>query len=190
MKRIVLLSCLFAACLFSPRNAQAQYAPRIHRDHDGFVTQDWRRLSDDELIDLVGEDIYFDTVVGARKQYNAGRKLLTGGLIGIGAGYLAASGGTYMLAEISERRVRREMEDGRRYYNNWPESFYAGAGALLAITGYTALISGFMALEAGIPLRIIGQSRLNWVENDFNERQGLTCRFGPADHGFGLTLTF
>ena len=65
MKRIVLLSCLFAACLFSPRNAQAQYAPRIHRDHDGFVTQDWRRLSDDELIALVGEDIYFDTVVGA-----------------------------------------------------------------------------------------------------------------------------
>ena len=190
MKRIVLLSCLLFACLFFPRNAQAQYAPQIHRDRDGFVGQDGRRLSDAELIDLVGEDIYFDTVVGARKQYNAGRKLLTGGLLGVGLGYLAASGGTYMLVDVSERRVRREMEDGRRHYNNWPESFYAGAGTLLAITGYTALISGFMALDAGIPLKIIGQSRLNWVENDFNDRQRLTGRIGPAEHGFGLTLNF
>ena len=57
------------------------------------MNQDGRRLSDDELIDLIGEDIYFNTVVGARKQYNVGRKLLVGGLIGMGAGYLAASTG-------------------------------------------------------------------------------------------------
>lgn len=190
MKRVASLTVLFVACLCLALNAKAQYVHQIQRDHADFVNQDGRRLSDDELIDLIGEDIYFNTVVGARKQYNVGRKLLVGGLIGMGAGYLAASSGSYMLVEISERRVRRELEDSGRYYNTWPESFYAAAGTVLAITGYAALFSGFMALEAGIPLKTIGKNRLDWVEDDFNGHQNLTCRFGPTDHGFGLSLVF
>ena len=193
MKRILLIGGLIAALLTLAQVANAQYV-QIHRDGDSFVNNIGQTLSDAELIGLVGEDIYFDTVVGARKQYNAGRKLITGGLIGMGTGYLAASLGTYLLVVNSEDRVR-----SRQYQpnSNYPDQYYSGsdpvdavAGAFLTVTGYAALMSGYIALNAGIPLKIIGKSRLNWVENEFNERPAVTCQFGATPHGVGLTLQF
>ena len=192
MKRFLLISGLFAAFLCLTQNANAQYA-QIHRDGDTFVNNTGQTLSDAELIDLVGERIYFDTVVGARKQYNAGRKLITGGLIGMGTGYLAASLGTYMLVKNSGSTVyyyRYNDNYPDRYDYREPDSLGAVTGALLAVTGYAALMSGYLAINAGIPLKIIGKSRLNWVENEFNERPAVTCQFGPTPHGVGLSLQF
>ena len=193
MKRILLIGGLLAALLCLAQNASAQYA-RIHRDGAGFVDNRGMTLTDDALIDLIGEDVFFDTVIGARKQYNAGRKLITGGLIGIGAGYLAASLGTYMLVASSENSVRYYSANDNypyRYDYDDPDPLQAVTGALLAAGGYVALFSGYCALNAGIPLKIIGKSRLNWVENDFNDRaRGYSLQFGPAPSGLGLTLTF
>ena len=53
-----------------------------------------------------------------------------------------------------------------------------------------ATVLGGTALTVGIPFKAVGQSRLNWVENNYNERQGYTLRFGAAPHGAGLTLNF
>ena len=65
------------------------------------------------------------------------------------------------------------------------------AGALLLTGGYVAMFVGGALLEAGIPLRIIGQSRLNWVENDYNEySRNVSLHVGAAPHGVGLTLRF
>ena len=193
MKRILLIGGLLATLLCLAQNASAQYA-RIHRDGAGFVDNRGMTLTDDALIDLIGEDVFFDTVIGARKQYNAGRKLITGGLIGIGAGYLAASFGTYMLVASSESSVRYYSSNDNypyRYDYDDPDPLQAVTGALLAAGGYIALFSGYCALSAGIPLKIIGKSRLNWVENDFNDRaRGYSLQFGPAPSGLGLTLTF
>jgi hypothetical protein len=51
--------------------------------------------------------------------------------------------------------------------------------------------TGAVLLDVGIPFRVIGQSRLNWVENDYNERnRDITLHFGAAPSGIGLTLTF
>jgi hypothetical protein len=175
-----------AAFLCLAQNANAQYIPnQIHRAGAGFVDEHHRILSDNELIDAVGIDIFEDTVLGARKQYNAGRKLITGGAIGLGAGlvgtlagaaFIAASGATY----YEQGQTRYEIVDDG----------CAIAGASLLALGISAMTAGSAALSAGIPLKVIGQSRLNWVENDYNERQDYSLHVGAAPHGIGLTLQF
>lgn len=193
MKRFALLCGLVVALMCLTQNAKAQYIQQIHRDGAGFVDDRGMHLTNREVRDLVGEDVYFDTVVGAQKQYRAGRKLLIGGIIGLGAGYLSTAIGTYTLVANSEDAVR-----SRQYNGNYPDryeydsdSFEAAVGGLMAISGILAMAAGSAALSAGIPLKIIGQSRLNWVENDFNDRnRDFSLEFGAAPHGIGLTLNF
>ena len=197
MKRILLACGLAAALLGLSQNASAQYN-QIRRDGTNFVDQTGRALSDQALIDLVGEDVYFDTVVGARKQYNAGRKLILGGAIGLGAGCLSALGGAALLIANGTRPVvyyesgyRSNYPDRDYYYDDYGDGLGALAGGALLVGGYCAMIAGSLVLEAGIPLKIIGKSRLNWVENDFNDRsREASLRFGAAPSGLGLTLTF
>ena len=193
MKSISSFLCLLTAILCFAQSAQAQYTDQIHRNRDGFVDRIGQSLSDAELVDLIGEDIYFDTVIGARKQYNAGRKLILGGAIGIGAGYLAASYGSYLILASQGRRVAYD-DNYYGYYHQYDYTdsspFGTVAGSLLAISGYAALISGFLALDAGIPLKIIGQSRLNWVENNYNERQAWSVQLGPTPSGVGIAVRF
>ena len=187
MKKFAILCSIIAAFLCLAQNASAQYATEIHRDRAGFTDQVGRPLTDAELINLIGPEIYRETVIGARKQYNAGRKLIIGGAIGIGAGLVSAFGGFGVLA-ASHGNV---YYDGQ-YFDRYPDNETGEAiGVLMAATGYAAIIAGGVALDAGIPLNIIGKSRLNWVENDFNGRNhAVTARFGAAPHGVGLTMNF
>ena len=188
MKKFTILCGLVAAFLCLAQNASAQYATEIHRDRAGFTDQVGRPLTDAELINLIGPEIYRETVIGARKQYNAGRKLIIGGAIGMGAGLVSVLGGLGVLAASSEDYT---YYDGQ-YFDRYPDNETGEAiGVLMAATGYVAVIAGGVALDAGIPLHIIGKSRLNWVENDFNERShAVTARFGAAPHGIGLTMNF
>ena len=192
MKRFAFLCGLVAALICLTQNAQAQYIPQIHRDGAGFVDDRGMHLSNQEIRDLVGEDIYFETVVGAQKQYRAGRKLIVGGIIGLGAGYLSTAIGTYTLVENSERIVHHHNSDNYPdRYDYDTDSFGTVVGGLMAFSGILAMAAGSAALSAGVPLKIIGQSRLNWVENDFNERnRDFSLEFGAAPHGVGLTLKF
>lgn len=183
MKRLLLIGGLVAAFLCLAQNAGAQYV-QIHRDGAGFVDNQGMFLSDQALIDLVGEDVYFDTVVGARKQFDAGRKLIRSGAICAGAGMTGILVGTVALAT-----------SGMGYdYNS--QTYYdmdgqAALGGLLMFSGCLAAVTGGLLLDAGIPLKIIGKSRLNWVENDFNERsRGYSLHVGAAPGGMGLTLQF
>ena len=186
MKRILSLCGLVAALLCITKNANAQYLPnQIHRDGAGFVDEHGRTLSDRELIEAVGIDIFEDTILGARKQYTAGRKLLTGGAIGLGAGLLGTLAGTAFVVASGATYY----ESGQTRYEIVDEG-YAIAGVALLALGGSAMAAGSAALAAGIPLKVIGQSRLNWVENDYNERQGYTLHIGAAPHGVGLTLNF
>ena len=186
MKKFFSLCGFVAAFLCLAQNANAQYLPnQIHRDGAGFVDEHHRMLSDGELIDAVGIDIYEETILGARKQYTAGRKLITGGAIGLGAGLLGTLAGVALLAAGSATYY----ESGQTRYEIADEG-YAVAGAGFLLLGVSAMAAGSAALTAGIPLKVIGQSRLNWVENDYNERQGYTLHVGAAPHGVGLTLNF
>lgn len=193
MKRFLMICGFIAAFLCLARPASAQYA-RIHRDGTKFVDNRGGTLSDRDLIELIGDDVFFDTVVGARKQYNAGRKLIRGGAISMGAGVLAMIGGAAVMYASGGSGYYSDY-----YYGNYPERYYYGggsetgmaSGALLYVTGAIATTVGALVLEAGIPLKIIGKSRLNWVENDFNDRsRDASVHFGAAPSGLGMTLTF
>jgi hypothetical protein len=58
------------------------------------------------------------------------------------------------------------------------------------VIGSVATALGGTALTVGIPLKIIGQSRLNWVENDYNDRQRISLNVGATPSGVGLALRF
>ena len=183
MRNLTIFCGLVAAFLCLAQNANAQYLPaQIHRDGDGFVDEHRRGLSDSELIDAIGIDIFEDTVIGARKQYNAGRKLITGGAIAAGAGLLSWLGGMASIAAAGAT----QRSNGELYFE---DDALAVGGALMIVSGGIAMSLGSCALSAGIPLKVIGQSRLNWVENDYNDRN-YSLHVGAAPHGVGLTLNF
>ena len=184
MKKVLILSGLVAAFLCLTQTVSAQYVPsRIHRDGATFVDGRGRTLSDGELIDAIGEDIFAETVIGARKQYTIGRKLLISGIAGTGVGIAGLVGGAALVATAGPH----ETANDDIYFDDKDK---AEAGFVVMAIGTIATVLGGTALSAGIPLKVIGQSRLNWVENDYNERQGYALRFGAAPHGVGLTMNF
>ena len=171
--------------MFLTHNANAQYLPaQIHRDRADFVDNRGVVLSDQELIGLIGEDVFFDTVVGARKQYTVGRKLVVSGAAGLGVGLAGILGGTAMIAAAGPT----QENDGTVYFEN---DDLAVGGAAVMILGSIATALGGTALSIGIPFKAIGQGRLNWVENEYNDRaRNYSLHVGSAPHGMGLTLTF
>lgn len=197
MKRFAILCGLVVALMCLTQNAKAQYV-QIHRDGAGFVDNRGTHLSNQEIRDLVGEDVYFDTVVGAQKQYRIGRNLIRGGAITAGAGLASALTGVVILAANSEDRLvyyddvqyPGHVQYRERVYDDEDE-FACATGAIFLVGGYVAMLTGAALLEVGIPLKIIGQSRLNWVENDYNEySRNVSLHVGAAPHGVGLTLRF
>ena len=184
MKRIAILCGLVAAFLSFAQSAKAQYLPtQIHRDKATFVDERGRTLSDSELVNAVGAEIFTETVIGARKQYTAGRKLLISGIAGAGVGVAGILGGTAMVAAAGPHKDA----DDKLYFDDEDK---AVTGSVVVMLGTIATAMAGTALTVGIPLKVIGQSRLNWVENDYNERQGYTLHLGTAPSGVGLTVTF
>ena len=183
MKNLTIIGGLIAAFLCFAQNASAQYLPsQIHRDGDSFVDEKGHTLSDRQLIDAIGSNIYQETVVGARKQYNAGRGLIIGGAIGTGVGLLGTFSGLIMIAAAAETDKYGETRI--------TDDDLAYAGAAVMSTSLVAVALGGVALSTGIPLKAIGQSRLNWVENDYNSHRGYTLNVGATPHGVGLALRF
>ena len=194
MKKIAILCGLVAALLCLTQRANAQYV-QIHRDGAGFVDNRGMHLSNQEIRDLVGEDVYFDTVVGAQKQYRIGRNLIRGGAITAGAGLVSALTGVALIAANSEDRLVVYNDPQYRGYRERvytdEDEFATATGALFLVGGYLAMFTGATLLEVGIPLKIIGQSRLNWVENDYNDySRNVSLHVGAAPNGVGLTLRF
>ena len=184
MKKALILCGLVAAFLCLTQTANAQYRPdRIHRDGADFVDSRGRTLSDSELIDAIGADIFQETVIGARKQYTVGRKLLISGIVGTGVGIIGMVGGAALVAAAGPH----QNANNEVYFD---DNNKAETGAAVVLVGSLVTALGGTALSAGIPLKAIGQSRLNWVENDYNERQGYTLRFGATSHGVGLAVRF
>ena len=183
MKKALILCGLAAAFLSLTQTANAQYLPaQIHRDGASFVDERGRALSDSELIDAVGVDIFTETVIGARKQYTAGRKLLISGIAGLGVGVAGMLVGAGFIAAAGPH----QNANGEVYFD-YPDK--ADSGAVVVVLSSLATALGGAALSAGIPLKVIGQSRLNWVENDYNDRH-YSLHVGATPHGVGLSVRF
>ena len=164
---------LVAALLCLTQNANAQYA----RKGNHIVDSNGVALSNQEIIDLVGNDVYEQTVIGAWKQYKTGSSLITGGILGICAG-LAGSGLTGVKA-------------GKAGYNDLQTAVGNDASIAALYLGSSALISaGGAALSGGIVLKTIGKKRLNWVSEECNNASNVSFNVGATSNGVGLTLNF
>lgn len=170
---------LLAAFLCLTQNADAQY---VQRHKANLVDVNGNILSDTEVLDLVGEEIFHETYVGAQKQYNAGRKMLIGGAIGAGAG-LATSLIGFNLAYDSAYL----QENGKIAYRKEAE---AAIGFLCYYGGAVVACLGLSVLEAGIPLHIIGKKRLDWVAEEGSKASNVSFNVGATPNGMGLTLRF
>lgn len=178
MKRFAILCGLVAAFLCLAQSASAQYRPtKIHRVGTHFKA-DGNRLSDSELKDLVGEDIYNETVHGARFQMRLGTGLMWGGALCIGAGLAGAVYTGYRAAEANYDTFWEAVKSSKDIY-----SMYSKTVGVLTF--------GTSAFAVGIPIHIIGKSRLNWVEDHYNENaRDISCNFGLTPSGVGLVMTF
>ncbi len=184
MRKALILCGFVAAFLCLAQNTSAQYIPnQIHRDGSSFVDGNGRTLSDSELVDAIGEDIFSQTVIGARKQYTAGRKLLISGIAGLGVGIAGIVGGAAIIASAGPHQA----SNNDVYFDDKDK---AESGAIVAAIGTVAAVLGGTALSAGIPLKVIGQSRLNWVENNYNERHAASLHLGATPNGVGLAFRF
>ena len=182
MKKFALFCGLVAACLCLAQNANAQYAGPIHRSGAYLADMRGNILSDHEVLNLIGEQIYDETYVGASKQRKTGKTLIWTGLIGAGAGVAGAFVGAKMVAENAH-----QDSAGNLVYDNEEK---AKTGAAILAGGYVLSAVGGVLLDIGIPLSIIGKKRLNWVADDYNARKGLTYQIGATPNGIGFALNF
>ena len=181
MKRIAILCGLIAALLCLTQNASAQYARKGANivDKNGYV------LSDSQLINVVGQNVFDQTVVGARKQYKSGKRLIWGGIVGIAAGF---AGTVYSIVKLNDAGYTdvdlTSYEDLKVILDNDPSiaHMYLGSSALMSVGG--------TAFTAGVVLKTIGKKRLNWVEDQANAARGYSLNVGATPNGMGLYLNF
>ena len=180
MKRIaciisIQLLIAVAAMLFCSIDANAQYAqpaPQTLEIRSGRLTAEGgRTLSDNEVRLLVGDEIFQKTYVGARRQYNAGIALLSGGLVGVGAGIA-------LMVTADNSGVRSD-----NYYDECDGR--AALGALL-------MIAGGACIDVGVPFLIIGKRRLSWIAEDYNMKNSPAYSFNieGTSNGVGLVIRF
>ena len=173
MKKFALIIGLVAAFLCLAQNANAQYA----RKGANIVDQNGYVLSDSQLTKLVGNDVFQQTVVGARKQYKAGNGLVWGGVAGIGLGLAGA--------------VLTGIKVGKSNYNDVETALRNDSSIAAMYLGSTAVMSvGATAISAGIVLKTIGKKRLNWVEGQANAAKGYSLDLGATPYGVGLAVRF
>ena len=176
MKRIPILCSIIAVLLCLVQNASAQFA----RKGANLVDPSMTVLTDQQIISLVGQDIYEQTVVGARKQYKTGNGLIWGGVAGLGVG---AAGIAYTAVALA-RNNGSDFKDITSALADEPgiEAVYLGS--------YAAMSVGASLFTVGVILKSIGKGRLNWVNEQANAARGYTLNYGPTSHGVGVSLNF
>lgn len=181
MKKSLLILLLMLVPSFA---ALAQYVPSQIEQSKGRLLDDKGEVMPDFMVQrLVGETIFNETYVGAVKQYKTGKRLITGGIIGTGAG-LAVSGislGIFIADYIKIWGGTNDLWDafmGAKDSLSW---FYRG----FSIAGVGASV-----LTAGIVFKTIGWKRLEWVADEYNSRHPATLEFGLGEYGPGLVYRF
>ena len=165
---------IVAALLCLTQNANAQYA----RKGADLVSQNGVVLSDQDIVNLVGSDVFEQTVVGARKQYKAGKSLITGGIIGIGAGLAGAFVTGYKAGKAGYNDMQTALSDD-------------GSIAALYLASAAAASLGSAALTGGIVMKIIGNKRLDWVSEEADRVSGnVSLNVGATPNGMGIVLNF
>ncbi len=169
---------------FLPFLAHAQYVPSQIEQKKGRLLDDQGQVMPDYMVQrLVGDPVFEETYLGAVKQYKTGKRLLTAGIIGTGAG-LAVSGvslGVFMADYIKMWGSSQNLWSNFSNAKDSVSWFYRG----FSIAG-----AGVSVLTVGLIFKTIGWRRLEWVADEYNSRQPVTLQWGPGQYGTGLVLNF
>ena len=182
MKKLLFFCGLVTAFLCLAQNANAQYVGPIHREGANLADQRGNLLTDHEVLTLIGSDVYDKTYVGAQKQRKAGKTLIWSGVGGMVGGAVPYGVG---FSKITDKVNKDSSKDDIQ------KAFEGAPGSAGMVLGGTLLMAaGAIALDAGIPLAIIGKKRLDWVADDYNARKGVAYQVGATPNGVGIALRF
>jgi hypothetical protein len=184
MKKILVLVVLLALGSALAPDLKAQFAMPVTRQNANLVDRNGVILTDDDIIDLVGQDIYEETVVGARRQLRSGKALIIGGAAGIGTGMVL---NIFAHAAMAKNKVEhdRDMMDGHRDVY----TFGRAPGLFLLSAAFST--AGVLALGGGIAFRSIGKARLSWVAEQCNPRtKDVVLQWSATPGGAGLVMRF
>ena len=187
MRKIAILCGLVATFLCIAQSANAQYAPSsLRRDHGNLVDARGNILSDAEVLNLVGEQVYNETYVGAKKQYKIGHKLVWGGVAGTVVGLGAMVGGQSLFAN-NTYWAGNDVTEQTIHFSDEGKGM---AGLVLCVGGLLMTSLSSIALEVGIPFTVIGKKRLDWVASNYTSGGLLTYHVGATPNGVGIALNF
>ena len=186
---------LFAvlALLVLAFQAQAQEIPgpgRLEHSNGEFYL-DGQKLLPEQIQSVIGDDIYYETYKGAVVQRNTGKALLIAGGSSMGTGIALLAFGyvtTYKLANEYIQAIVRSANGNPSDYASIVSKAYGYEFMILG--GYVLTLAGSGLLSAGIPLFTIGNSRLNWIEKNYNQNEGYSLNFGFTPNGVGFALKF
>lgn len=127
-----------------------------------------RTLYEGEYRNYFNDD-EFETINGALKQRRAGKgiTLAGAGCAGFGLGLMIPAGVCWAVLD----------------YNNY--TYYA-----LLCTGAAFFSVGCTLLSVGIPLYCIGNGRLNWAADNYNQRNRMSLDLTVGQYGPGLAFRF
>ncbi len=191
MKKIIVLVIAAVAFIASSVVANAQYRPSTLNQHRaGFEDENGHTLTDQEVFQLIGEDVYNQTYVGATKQYKTGKILTIVGAATTGVGLVGTIAGSVATAyAIENGHVTYETKNGKRVVKDFDNK--AALAAVGFAGGVALLAAGDICLSVGIPLQIIGKKRLDWIATEYNHSNySANIRFGAGQYGTGVVLSF
>lgn len=149
---------------------------KLIRDDDQLFING-HELGDEEIKAVIGEQLWQETFASARGQFKAG-KVLTN--IGIP---FAAAGGGLMIAGLILAATTTSTRS----------STYEAAAILVGV-GAPFFGTGLTLMSIGIPLRCIGNGRMEWVVDETNRNSGYAMQpkvnFGFQQHGVGVSINF
>ena len=162
------------------------------RRGSNLVNRSGNILTDAEVLDLVGEPIYYETYVNAKKQYKTGRTMIWSGSAGLVIGLGAMGVGGYSFAGGIVRafspQLKEESPDSKKPREN---GIHTAAIGMMAYDGGALLASaGFIVLCGGISFSIKGKKNLNRVVDEYNAGSALTYNVGATPNGVGIVLRF
>jgi hypothetical protein len=175
MKKIAIVCGFVAALLcFGAQNASAQYVSPIVRKGADLVDGNGAGLTDSQIVEIVGTDVFTNTVVGARKQVKAGRGLIWGGAGGMAVGAAACITGVVLANNVYD--VKGELMKDQ--------------GTAIALVGGVVAGLGALAFDMGMPLYYIGRERLNWVAEQATKTVSFNYKIGLTPNGVGFAMNF
>ena len=182
MKKSLLILLLMLVPAFA---ALAQYVPSQIEQSKGRLLDDNGEVMPDFMVQrLVGDDIFNETYVGAVKQYKTGKRLITAGIVGMGAGVVVSgvSLGYFMADYVNILKASGDFWGSFKEAKDSVSWFYRGWG--IAGVGYSVFMTGLI-------FKTIGWKRLEWVADEYNDgRPSATLRFGQGQYGTGLVFNF